>query len=161
MTTINDIPDDAFEHILKYLLSDSDKVSFMTTNKENTKNPYIKQYLEKLRDNVVLQEAIEEQINSEYNDLYSYSHIDEKPTEEQFREHWLNTRKQDFMDKLTSKPTQKPTPKPTPKPTSKKKKSKKKNKKIKKLIKLLTRKKSTSKPTIKKKSKEKKQSKNT
>lgn len=145
MTTINDIPDDAFEHILKYLLSDSDKVSFMTTNKENTKNPYIKQYLEKLRDNVVLQEAIEEQINSEYNDLYSYSHIDEKPTEEKFRKHWFNTRKQDFMDKLTLKPT------------PKKKKSKKKTKKIKKLLKSLTRKISTSKPTPKKK----KQSKNT
>lgn len=153
MTTINDIPDDAFEQILKYLLSDSDKVSFMTTNKENTTNPYIKQYLEKLRNNVVLQEAIEEQINSEYNDLYSYSHIDEKPTEEKFREHWLNTRKQDFMDKLTSKPT--------PKPTTKKKKSRKKTKKIKKVLNLLTRKKSTSKSTPKKKSKEKKQSKNT
>ena len=160
--TIKDIPKDIYRELMRsYIDSDKDKISFSTLNKAFMNDAYMKTYRKRLKDDFLINEAMEERIILEYNDTYPNNDVaretlpleEQPPSFEIYRKNWIRDNKEKFMrppPPRTKPPTFKGrnssrglTPK-TPKKT-KKSKSKKSTSKTRKKTKKSKSKKRTSK----------------
>lgn len=97
--TIKDIPRDIHRELMGYIDSDKDKISFSTMNKVLMKDPYMKAYRKRLKDDFVMNEAMEERIILVYNDTYPINDDieDQSPSFETFRKNWIRDNKAKFM----------------------------------------------------------------
>lgn len=139
------MPNELLEKILEYLQSDKDKISSVTVNKEIINDPYIKEYIKKRKEDHLINEAMEERIILEYNDMYPYDYRSiyetSPPSFETFKKHWIKTKKQEFTKPQTPKSKTKSKTKTKTKSKTKTK-PKPKTKPLKRLWKRLTRKRS-------------------
>tara|TARA_A100001015_G_C14877481_1_gene666986 strand:+ start:566 stop:1102 length:537 start_codon:yes stop_codon:yes gene_type:complete len=160
--TIEDIPKDIHRELMRsYIDSDKDKISFSTLNKAFMNDAYMKSYRKKMRDDFVINEAMEERIILVYNDTYPNNDVeretlpleDQPPSFETFRKNWIRDNKEKFM---------RPPPPRTKPPTFSSNSSKGETSRTPKKTKKSKSKKSTSKTRKKtKKSKSKKRTSNT
>ena len=104
--TIEDIPKDIYRELMRsYIDSDKDKISFSTLNKAFMNDAYMKTYRKRLKDDFLINEAMEEQIILEYNDTYPNNDVaretlpleEQPPSFEIYRKNWIRDNKEKFM----------------------------------------------------------------
>ena len=105
-TTIEYIPKDIHRELMRfYIDSDKDKISFSTLNKAFMNDAYMKTYRKRLKDDFLINEAMEEQIILEYNYTYPNNDIaretlpleEQPPSFEIYRKNWIRDNKEKFM----------------------------------------------------------------